>query len=133
MFGHSLPLRAWLDVIHLVALVSGLVVPVGGLGLLYLALVALVPILKLLLSLDLQFLLSCALLLVLLPESLLLLLLPLPHELGLLLRHEHLGHPSCELSGSLALIEEVVVGRDSRGRGQAQVLSYVSELCLLFS
>merc|ERR1719384_998779 len=69
VFGHSLPLRARLNVIHLVALILGLLLPVAALGLFYLSLVALVPVLQLLLGLHLQLLHSCGLLLVLLLQS----------------------------------------------------------------
>merc|ERR1719384_602828 len=137
VFGHSLPLRARLNVIHLVALILGLLLPVAALGLLYLSLVALVPVLQLLLGLHLQLLHSCCLLLVLLLQPLLLLLLPLPHELGLLLGHVQLGHSTGELA-SLALIEEIIVTSELRSRlagcwRDPEILPDVSKLGLFFS
>merc|ERR1711988_2001169 len=128
MFGNPLPLRARLDVVHLVPLVFGLLLPVAGLGLLNLSLVSLVPVLKLLLCLLLQLLLSCRLLVVLLPQSLLLLLFPLPHKLGLLLGDVHLGHSCRDLCGCLGLADvrgqlECLL---SSSRGYPQVLSDIS-------
>merc|ERR1712223_293505 len=113
VFGHSLPLRAGLNVIHLVSLIFSLLLSVAVLGLLYLSLVALVPVFQLLLSLHLQLFHSRRLLLVFLLQPLLLLLLPLPHKLGLLLGHVELRHPTGELR-SLDVVTVVSVRQEER-------------------
>merc|ERR1719219_284602 len=134
VFGHSLPLGARLNVIHLVPLVFSFLLSVAVLGLLYLSLVALVPVLQLLLGLHLQLLHSCGLLLVLLLQPLLLLLLPLPHELGLLLGHVQLRHSTGKLRG-LALSQEIIViwSRLAGSWSNPKILPDVSKLRLLFS
>merc|ERR1712223_2372656 len=123
VFGHSLPLRAGLNVIHLVALIFSLLLSVAVLGLLYLSLVALVPVFQLLLSLHLQLFHS---------RRLLLVLLPLPHELGLLLGHVELRHSTGELR-SLALVISQPRRRLAGSWTDPEILSDVAQFSLFFS